>query len=541
MYFSKKTDTMILNIFFFFIFKINIFFYHGNKGGSKLQLVYLPLDERPCNYAYPVRIADLVPDVQVLTPPIEWMGKKKTPGNIEKLWGFLAEKAPKCNAAVLSLDLLLYGGIVPSRLHHDTAEEVKNRLYQLKKIKKQNPQLKLYAFNLITRLPSYNSDDEEPDYYEYYGRDIFLYSCITDKIQRNIATDEEKKEYKELQEKIPAQHLTDYLDRRKVNEQVNEVAIDLVKEGIIDFLIIPLDDCNPYGFSAITQRKLASFVRKYQLWDQVYIHPGADEIGCTLMARAINEWKQQQPKIYIRYNSTPGSMTVPLLEDRPLCESIKSQIAGAGGVIVHDEGNADYILFVNTPIDPMTGSYEQEDPLNNRYERERNLREMMVALEYYINQGKPCAIADVAYINGGDTELIHFLAKKKLYHKLYGYAGWNTCANTLGTIIAHSMMAVAEQSLDTKKHQAFLLERFIEDWGYQTIWRRNITENVLPSLGLNYFSLGDKQEQIVNLLQKEFQEIMDTLFQESVKQYDLKIKKLYMPWNRMFEVGLEIY
>lgn len=505
-----------------------------------MRIVYLPLDERPCNYLYPIKIANLVSHLEVFTPPMEWMGQKKKPGDTEKLWEFLAEKAPECNAAVLSLDLLLYGGIVPSRLHTYTAEEVKSQLDRLKNIKKQNPHLKLYAFTLITRLPSYNSDDEEPDYYEYYGQDIFHYSCITDKLERNIATEEEKIQYEQLKEKIPAHHLKDYLDRRKINEQANEAAIELVKEGIIDFLIIPLDDCNPYGFSAITQRKLASLVSQYELWDQIYIHPGADEVGCTLMARAINRWKNHQPKVYLRYNSIPGAMTVPLLEDRPLSESLKSQVIGAGGVIVHDEGNADYILFVNTPIHPMIGSYEQEDPLHNRYERERNLREMIVSLEYYINQGKPCAVADVAYINGGDTELVKLLAKKGLYHKLYGYAGWNTCANTLGTIIAHSMMAVTQNALDTKEHQGFLLERFIEDWGYQTIWRRKITEEILPSLGLNYFWLGDQQEYITDLLRKEFEEMMNTLFQESTQKYNLTITKLYMPWNRMFEVGLEI-
>ena len=71
--------------------------------------------------------------------------------------------------------MLLYGGIVPSRLHHLSEETLTRRLNVLEEIRKSNPALKIYAFSLIMRCPSYSSADEEPDYYETCGREIFLY------------------------------------------------------------------------------------------------------------------------------------------------------------------------------------------------------------------------------------------------------------------------------------------------------------------------------------------------------------------------------
>ncbi len=503
------------------------------------RILYLPLDERPCNYLYPVRIAELLDDIEVVRPDIEHMGRKKKPADIEYLMSFLEKEASSCDIAIISLDLLLYGGIVPSRLHNFTVDQAKERLHKLKDIKRNNPHLKIYANNLIMRVPDYNSSDEEPDYYEEYGQDIYMYSCLTDKIQKGEATEEEKKLFEALKGKIPKEFIEDYVRRRKVNEAISEMAVEMVKDGVIDFLTILQEDCSVYGFFAITQRKLAALIRKYELWDQVYIHPGADEVGCTLMARAINKSRGWLPKVYIRYNSEIGSRTIPLYEDRPLCESIKSQVITAGGVIIHDESAADYILFVNAPADKMKESIHANDMYDNSYERMRNIREMIEALQYYVAQNKPCAVADVAYANGGDGDLVKLLSKKELYYKLYGYAGWNTCGNTLGTVIAHSMIAVQGKCLESPKHQRFLLERFLEDWAYQSVFRSKITNEILPSLGLNYFWLGEQQDKIVSILREEFQNVMERYFPK-YKDYNLQIERVYMPWNRMFEVGLEI-
>lgn len=504
-----------------------------------MKILFIPLDERPCNYHYPVSIAEISRDVEIIAPSANILGRKKQPADIEALWRFVEEKAQGCEAAVLSLDMLLYGGIVPSRLHAKKVEELKPLVDRLRNIKKLNPGMKLYAFNLIMRIPAYSSSDEEPDYYGEYGREIYLYSAMMDRIQRNEAEEEDKIKVEELKNAIPSAYLEDYIGRRKVNEALNEYAVELVNEGIIDFMVVPQDDCSPYGFAAVTQRRLAQLIRKYELWDRVYIYPGADETGCTLVARAINELKGRKPKVFVRYNSSIGCNTVPAYEDRPVSESIKSHIGAAGGLVVLAESSADYVLLVNTPSDKMQECAFIESSTDNSYDRMRSLRELSEALEYYVNSGVRCAIADIAYANGADSDLVKMLTNRKLCTKLYGYAAWNTCGNTLGTVIAHAMVSVMEDSLESQAHQRFLLERFLEDWGYQSVLRRQTADGVLPGMGLEYRNLADKQQLVSELLKNKLEEVYDRRFSD-FRKYNLKISRVYMPWNRMFEIGIEV-
>ena len=82
----------------------------------KQKVVLLPLDERPCNYVFPQRIFKET-DIEVVTCDLSILGKKKTPAQIDKLQAFLLDETRDAFGLVVSIDMLLYGGIVPSRLH----------------------------------------------------------------------------------------------------------------------------------------------------------------------------------------------------------------------------------------------------------------------------------------------------------------------------------------------------------------------------------------------------------------------------------------
>ena len=142
-----------------------------------MKIVYLPLDERPCNYHFACRIAE-GSGVQVLKPAMQVLGDKKQPADFDGIKEFLLSNAPGADSYVLSLDMLLYGGIVPSRLHHLSEDALCRRLSVVEHIKEINPKAKIYAFALIMRCPKYSSSDEEPDYYENF-------TCIADKCKHS--------------------------------------------------------------------------------------------------------------------------------------------------------------------------------------------------------------------------------------------------------------------------------------------------------------------------------------------------------------------
>lgn len=119
-----------------------------------MKVVYLPLDERPCNYHFAGRIAE-GSGIEVVKPEMHILGDKKRPADFEGVRDFLLANAADADSYVLSLDMLLYGGIVPSRLHHFTEDVLCQRLSVVERIKEINPKAKIYAFALIMRCPKY--------------------------------------------------------------------------------------------------------------------------------------------------------------------------------------------------------------------------------------------------------------------------------------------------------------------------------------------------------------------------------------------------
>src|SRR5690625_2693884 len=303
--------------------------------------------------------------------------------------------------------MLVYGCIVPSRIHTLTHDECLRRMNVIKQIKQANPQLHIYAFDLVMRVPSYNSDDEEPTYYEDYGARIHAYGALVDKQKQNVITEEGLQQLTELEEELPSDIMDDYLSRRKINHEINLHSIDLVNEEFIHTLIIPLDDNAEYGFSASEQMTLMLKVAHHTLYDRVFIYPGADEVGCSLLSRVFCDVKQYKPKFVPHYSSTKGPYVIPALEDRTLSESIKAQIHTAGGVCMDESSDYDIALMVNSPPTGQNNmaEYEAFEKRHRAYFNEIHYMSFLEKISVLNNDNRLIALADVATINGGDRAL----------------------------------------------------------------------------------------------------------------------------------------
>ncbi|WP_046212659.1 DUF4127 family protein [Paenibacillus wulumuqiensis] len=532
---------------------------HGKDG----KIVIMPLDERPCNYNFPYELGKST-DCKVVRPPLEWMGHKKQPADTARLWTWTELECLRAQGAVLSLDTLLYGGIVPSRLHELDQAEIARRMDQLRQLKEQNPGLTLYAFQLIMRCPQYSSSDEEPDYYADWGREIFRKGYLEHLDEEQSLDPAEQEELSDINARLPQEVLDDYLGRRAVNREANRLALRYVEEGIIDFLIFPQDDSAPYGYTARDQRLVREAIREKNLGLRVYMYPGADEVGCTLLARMVNHLQSAVPSVYVRFGSVEGPHIIPAYEDRRLYETLKYQIIAAGGMIVSSESEADLVLLLNTPGEKMGEAVNQGKPSAN-YDTERTLVELVEYAGYLLdkissdkqapeyppaasrhndsatsparNRRPVVAIADIAYANGGDLELLSLLRQRGILYRLAGYAGWNTSSNTLGTVIAQSMIHVHYGM--TPDHLNFLALRYVEDFGYDSVVRKALSSGPIQELGLDKFLLDGPRGQVSRMVRQGLEQfIHDHLQQEG---HSIRIMDCYMPWNRMFEVGLTVH
>ena len=145
-------------------------------GASAEKILFIPHDDRPVSYKQPVDVVSQL-GYEIISPPTELLTKP------DELWSWFNENAFVADAAVVSSDALLYGGLIPSRSHNIAADILMARVDNFKALRENNPKLNLYLFGSLMRTPSFGTpgDREEPAYYGQYGAAIFQLTRLLDK------------------------------------------------------------------------------------------------------------------------------------------------------------------------------------------------------------------------------------------------------------------------------------------------------------------------------------------------------------------------
>jgi hypothetical protein len=272
------------------------------------------------------------------------------------------------------------------------------------------------------------------------------------------------------------------------------------------------------------------------------MYPDADAAVNTLLARVVNKRENRKPLVYAKFASCVGPAVIPDFEDRLVGETIKYHILAAGGLVASSVSEAEIVLMVNVPGGDMLDRWVEIDtgavmPHTVQYEAFRTLIELVEYASYAIEtQQKKVVFADIAYCNGGDPLLLSLLRQKNLVWKLAGYAGWNTSSNTIGTCLPMGMLYNIFGK--TKGHIDFLALRYLEDIGFCSTVRRDVILEDLQTLGLDASELDGPKGEASHIVQKCLQSFADE--QLSDEKHHVKITNCYMPWNRMFEVGIDV-
>ena len=155
----------------------------AKKKVVKEKILYIPHDSRPIVNKQTIMALEKA-GVQIVAPPEELLGNRENPGDPDLLWDWLNKNATKdLTAAVISSDALLYGSLVGSRKHEYDADEILARADLFNEFRRKHKKLPLYVFGSIMRTPRTGlaSGYEEPDYYRYYGTNIFRLTELMDK------------------------------------------------------------------------------------------------------------------------------------------------------------------------------------------------------------------------------------------------------------------------------------------------------------------------------------------------------------------------
>ena len=481
-------------------------------------ILLIPLDDRPATSRFPVSIG-AIGGFEVQTPDPDLLGNLTRPADPDSLLAWLTERAPEAQAAIVAIDTLGYGGLIPSRQTDTPLAEIQRRLAGLIKVKEAKPTLPIYAFNVTMRLSAEAAIEEEKPYWAEYGKLLFKHSFHQDKYeQAGDAADLQAS--LDAKAAIPFEVLSDYMETRERNFTINQMMIEWTRRNLFDLLLLTQDDTSRFGFNVREQRKLAEQVQLAQLANRVLIYPGADEVASVLVGRHINRVRRKSPAFFIRYSTPYGGTITPLYEDRPLEKTVGSQIQAVGGRIAGAMQDADVLLMVNTPSSGQ-GDLALRTNLDKVDKPERDL----VGFAATMTDGlMPTALADVAYANGADPQLFRAF---KLHLKLCAFAAWNTAGNTLGSVVAQASAWLDDGQRDDAAHRQFMLDRIADDILYQSQLRPVLQEELAS--GESIQALG---AQVPGRLL--------ALWRRLVHRIPIAGIEARLPWGRLFEVSLRV-
>ena len=520
------------------------------RGASRraARAVLVPIDDRPATTQFTEMIG-AIGDVEVLTPPREALGVFYTGGRPEKIAEWLRGLDYRgVDAVILSTDMLAYGGLMTSRTPATPLDVARRRLEIFGELRRRNPRLPVYAFNVVQRV-ALSATAANRAYRDKLAR----WAVLAEQAEKQ--TDPKlRQEFERLGRELPPGAVEDYLAARRRNLEINFAMLDLVKAGAVNELLLLQDDAQPYGLHRLDQARLRERIGALGLTDeQAKLYNGADEGSSVLLSRAALRKHGFTPRVRVVFSSEAGRKAVGIFEDHPIEVSVERQASGSGARLAPGGAAADYTLYVNAPA-----------------QTEDDFRKFLASLVADIKAGRPVAIADVLFPNhtgGSDPRLIEALGRERLLDRVAGYASWNTPGNTLGTVIPQAnMYALAGRfnSGDPERaarsaaaHAAFLLHRYVGDYGYHSLVRPEVNRHARGQLKLEVDELDAETYATINATVAErVEQVTRRIFAEHFKGRtyglgrgggpspgalieDLRGLKVRLPWMRTFEVRVD--
>ncbi|MEO6916399.1 MAG: DUF4127 family protein [Chitinophagaceae bacterium] len=499
-----------------------------------LKILFIPLDDRPPCLQFTQKMG-LIADANLVAPPKDLLGRFTTPGQSDKIISWLLQQDLKSfDAAIISIDMLVYGGLVGSRAYDVEPSKAMQRIKVIEQLHKKAPGLHLFVQSVIMRLAP-TSDGKN----DAFRDDLSKWAEISVKMD-----DKSRAQTELLVNKIPIEALSNYKKARQRNLQINLQTVDYVKSGWIDFLILSQDDAKPVGVHVQDRLRLVDETNKPALADKIAVQPGADEVSMLLLARALNKHFKLSPRVKAIYSSETASNTIMPFEDKPLKETVSFHIHATGAKEVQDEKQADLLFFVfASRREPgRAGSFAAE-------------------IETAVKQGKRVIVADidpVGDVQGGDSAFTMEILNRRLFPELNGYASWNTAANTIGTALPQGVVFnVAEKRLMKDKaisdriwlaQNWFTFHRVMDDYYFHGSVRAKANiyfkQNKLSSKIMDEKAKRDLENYASQLLGKSFGELNKAyalrIANSRQKNIQCKAQDLTftLPWNRTFEAEI---
>ncbi len=483
------------------------------------RLVLLPLDTRPCTYDFPRRLLQQV-SCELIQPPLRLMDCYRTPSDYTSLERWLLENCRDADALVLSVEQLLHGGLLASRSGNIPEKTCLERLELVKRLKRQNPSMKIYLFSIIMRATVSTLSAESQRWWELVAQySQAAYQAQEDPCETNTQA------VGRLAARIPPAVLAEYRSVRKRNHEINKACIGLIGQEVAQHLLLLQEDCAPRSLQTLEQRELRRMIADMGAADRVDLHNGADEAAGELCVKVMLQDRTMPLQVLWLGGNRDF---IARYEDRPFKENLESHLRL---MRFREDTQALSVLAILPP------KREQSDncpPIRNSLNDDtegyyENIASQVLALQ---RQGKHCYLLDLTHANGGDIPFMLFLNGRMPLMKLAGYSAWNTASNALGTILAQIGSDHLRGDIPSEDS---LRERLLDDLLYQSLVRQRFQE-ALQAEGEDIWNISDTEraQAVLNDCFQETRPLIDELMGPDTR-FAAKLR-----WPRIFEIDIEI-
>ena len=492
----------------------------------------LPLDSRPVCTEMAKELGSLA-GTTVILPPKGFLDNYQQPAAREKLYLWLHDNLSGKNNAIISSDLLIHGGLINSRLPLGQMEEQRHFLSEMQRLQTAHPNTQVSVFSIIPRLLV--SDHLLPD--RWYQWHLMQYARLKD-MTETFNDPQLTLELLAIENKIPQDILKKYTSLYSNNDRFNKYLLTLPLSNI--YTVIGQDDGSSFGLP----NRNTNHARMYAAGRSGHITYGADEIAAVLIARNYLQQQHYAPAIYLQYAAPEMQFLYMPFMAASVGETLRDKIALAGAKLTEDKSLADIILYINCGNDNFQPHKKQAQEL-----------------QQLLNDYKHVALVDLSANYTEDELLMPLLLRYNVpLNKLSAYAGWNTFSNSAGTAIAQAVIFAGRcQQLPPEQLPAlyaanltFTAERLLDDYVYQKLFCPEL-KKTLEMHDYDSYNLSPDGQHLAQMLTQQYMnrktaELLHynlgrtPFYSTAEKDYYLTelTAAVYLPWNRVFEIGLDI-
>lgn len=487
-------------------------------------IAFVPMDDRPVTAQLPVMLGRIA-GVPVQAPPLALRGHFLRPGESDELIGWLNGEAQRSqtNAAVVSTDMLAYGGLTASRVPGAGYADAYFRLRTLDRLRAEHPRLWIGAFGTIMRLAPTGVPVGTP-FFAAYPEWSYLqeYANLHDPPLPSEAARAQR-----LRELIGPATLQEYLDTRARDLAVDRLLLTMTAAGTIDRLVLGQDDAGPVGLHVPDVRLLQAELAARDLQGRASIEPGADELGMALVAHALARSAHWTPRVAVRYSTPDGASFQDPIEFAPIATAIDALIGVCGAM--RDDERPDITLYVRVPRTTAA----QDDAFAG-------------AMRHDADAGVSVALADLSYLSSyrDQASFAQHILASGLAARLDAYSSWNTNANTIGTAVAEAIAAGAGRRMhtyDDLAHRTFTFVRFLDDYAFHDEVRPDLNAT-LAGEGIVDHTLLDPAVAAA-MTQRDRALLWSyaaSILGELDPGYHVAALSIGLPWGRTFETSIDV-